>query len=121
GNDTTKFGSAAIPDASQFNLHLSHPTQFEAFSIHAGADQQIAADPALEALLGTPIQQAAQQNADLTSFFGLNATRNRNVQLQGPLGVGTSKFVPQDTPLPYSVTFANPATATTNVNQVKIA
>jgi len=106
GHDPEATGSAAIPPFSQFDLGLTYRTHYAAFRITVGERQQVT--------------QVPVDLPNLGRFFGLTGARSDSVFLSGPNGFGDLRFVPADQPLPYTISFENPATATAPVSQVRI-
>ncbi|MCP4713252.1 MAG: hypothetical protein GY869_31865, partial [Planctomycetes bacterium] len=91
GHDDNAYATGEIPGYEKFDLGLTHPTHFEAFSIHVGPER----------VLGPQVID----DPDWTDFFGVAGQQSQDVQMSGPNGAGVSGMVPLDTPLPYMVSF----------------
>ncbi|HEY7119523.1 MAG TPA: CARDB domain-containing protein, partial [Tepidisphaeraceae bacterium] len=109
GNDDSKIGSAAIPNASDFDLKLSRRTVFEAFNIYVPFGK-VTFDPSF---IDAP-------PPDFSQFFAAPGQNNRLATINGPLGIGAQQFLPFGQPLPYSVHFQNAANATSTASEVRI-
>ncbi|MEO6752143.1 MAG: CARDB domain-containing protein, partial [Chthoniobacteraceae bacterium] len=110
GETPTAYGGQSALDGSPYNLRLSSPTRFESFVIKvtvpgdffsSGSGDEGGASGAP----GTP---------NPGSIFNVSGTRSPSVTLTGPSGYGTSNIVPAGYDLPFTITFANPATAGTS-------
>ena len=98
------------PDASRFDLGMSHPTHFEAFRIKVGVDDLVEAEQLIQ-----PVP-----DVNLSDFFGIIGERSNRVSLTGPAGVGFDNLIPMSTPLPYVIRIENPSDATRSVAELRI-
>ncbi|MCI0535453.1 MAG: putative Ig domain-containing protein, partial [Verrucomicrobiales bacterium] len=110
GDQPEAYGSAAIPDAAQFDLGQGQETRFEAFIIHVGVSD----------LIEVVQESSTIQDSPLDDLFGLTGERSRLVRLSGPSGFGESNFVPTGLNLPFTVRFEQIADATDAVNEIRI-
>ncbi len=104
---------AEPPPASAYNLNESQPTHFEAFDVYVPYTNYFGTfDP----------QNPAYVTPQAVSFASqLSATGTQGAaQITGPYGYGPQEFIPEAQPLPYTIQFANPSSATTAVSQVQI-
>jgi len=106
GHDEQAYATGAIPEFNQFDLGLTHPTHFEAFTIHVGPERDTGA-PGID-------------DPDWTDYFGAAGEESQNVRMSGPNGFGTLGMVPADTPLPYLISFEKSNTTAEAVAQVRI-
>src|SRR4029078_12601977 len=78
GSNDDAYGGGSVANKADYDLHLSHPTHFETFTIHVGPSQA---------------QSTAPTDANLQDFFGLTRTRSNSVSLTGPNGLGARSRV----------------------------
>ena len=111
---TTGNGSeqAAVPPASDYDLNESQPTHYEGFDVYVWyANQFGAAHPENPGYVNVTQPNLAQF---LQGSAGGGAT------MTGPVGYGSQQFIPLGQPLPYTVQFGNPSTASASPGQIQI-
>ncbi|HOK77368.1 MAG TPA: putative Ig domain-containing protein, partial [Verrucomicrobiota bacterium] len=107
GHDDTAYGSATIPDAAQFDLKLTHPTHFEAFTVQVG---QMMSEGGV----------VRPQDPNILDYLRQVGGRSDLVSISGPSGFGSQNMVPGGTPLPFIINFENPANARQAVNTLRL-
>ncbi len=107
GDTPNAYGSGGVlPQASEFDLHLTSQTQFITYKVR----------------VGTPGQESTVTPTDpnFSDIFGLSGQFSRRVQLTGPNGAGAANFVPANTPLPYVIGFSQESSASSALKQLQV-
>ena len=122
-NDTPNgYGSSALPVASQYDLGLSAPTRFEAFTV------QVTVPNDFFAVLGdynpggvsNGSSSALSQDSALKALLNGPAGTSTSFTITGPTGYRSTNFVPGgDIALPYLINFADPVSGQP-VREIKI-
>jgi large repetitive protein len=108
GETPDAYGSGTVlPTASEFNLGLTHPTQFLTFKVRAGEPDDN---------VGT----VTPGEADLNDLFGLSGANSRRVVLSGPAGAGDARFIPAATPISFSIAYTHDPEAGTALKELRL-
>ncbi len=107
GTEPDATGGGSLPaDPSKFDLGLSHPTHYVAYTITVGERE--------------PPPPAPIDDPNLGQYFGITGARSNLVTMVGPNGFSDANLVPAGTPLPYSILFENSADAQKPVSELRI-
>jgi len=96
-------------DTDKLDLGLDSPTDVVRFTIDV---------PYGEIVFQGQAGQAKAANFE--QFFDETGLLSGQANIIGPIGFGDDQFVPANTPLPYTITFENAATAESHVGEVRI-
>ncbi len=107
GETPDEYGSADLPTLADFDLNLSRPTHFEAFTIRVGVPD----------LAGDVVEVEDVNQRDL---FGLAGRSSPLVRVSGPNGFGPLGFVPLANALPYTLSYTHPAGASGAVGELRL-
>ncbi|MHC1770058.1 MAG: CARDB domain-containing protein [Verrucomicrobiia bacterium] len=110
GNTPDAYGSANLPEASRFDLQLSHKTHYEVFRIQVGVGQ----------LVEEQQFELAVADVRLADYFGLTGARSALVRMTGPSGVGDEDLIPLGLSLPYTISVQNPADPNRALSELRI-
>ena len=109
GHDESAYGSAAEPDAEEFDQGLESATHV-----------RISYGYVVKPIAVGPSSWAEIRDPDLQDYFSLAGTYSRYVSMTGPVGQGDDGHVPADRQLPYTVTFTNPVDAESALTEIRI-
>ncbi|MEX2646227.1 MAG: CARDB domain-containing protein, partial [Gaiellaceae bacterium] len=119
GGDKCPECSIPVPKVASFedfDLGLSHQTYFQSVNIFSPLGGGGAVDPLFSSLASSNTLTAL----DLQSLFDQITQSAAGATIGGPAGYGEQQYVPAAVALPYTVTFTNPADATTAANEVRV-
>jgi hypothetical protein len=124
--ETQLCGEYGIPvpvqgNYADYNLALSHPTYFQSiniFSPFSSSSSVTSTDPGFSSLASSN-QLTLLELQKLFEQIAQNS--NNGAAIVGPNGYGAEQFLPANTPLPYTIKFANPSGAASAAEQVRIS
>ncbi|WP_048324300.1 CARDB domain-containing protein, partial [Crocosphaera watsonii] len=110
GHDAELIGQNTAPDLEPYDLNLTYPTHSEAFDIYVPYGS-VKLDLPTETPLTPP---------NWATFLNSTGETNQLASITGPFGQGEEGFVSGEATLPYTINFSNPATATSEVGEIRI-
>jgi len=132
GKDIYNLPVPALPDFEQADLGLSQPTHFETFRVYApwipferrggGLPPEFQIDFTTGGGLNALIQggDGSTHPLDLSAYLEGGAESDRLASVTGPITGDSGGMVPMGHPLPYTIQFENPATASTHTAEIRV-
>jgi len=132
GKDIYNLPVPALPDFEQADLGLSQPTHFETFRVYApwipferrggGLPPEFQIDFTTGGGLNALIQggDGSTHPLDLSAYLEGGAESDRLASVTGPITGDSGGMVPMGHPLPYTIRFENPATASTHTAEIRV-
>ncbi len=96
-----------LPDLADYDLDMTHTTHSEVFIVTVRASER-------------EFESIQPEEADLSGYFGVDATGSANATVTPPEGVGEQDFIPLAARLPYTVEFEQGADSDEIVSEIRV-